>query len=254
MDVRGKTVLITGGRRVGSELALLLAERGASLVMTYHQSREIIEGTIARVEALGARGLAVKADLTRAGQADQAVERAVAAFGHLDVLVNMASIYRKTPFDELTPSDYDDLMAANLAAPYHSAVYAARAMRKNSVDNGMKGKIVNVGDWASERPGRGFLPYITAKGALTTLTMALANELAPHILVNMIQPATIEPPPWLSEVELAETVAETPLARIGAPADVNRLILYLLEGTDYATGACFRVDGGRFLGNANGRD
>jgi pteridine reductase len=115
-------------------------------------------------------------------------------------------------------------------------------------EQGIKGKIVNVGDWATERPYKHYLPYLVAKGGLTTLTLALARELAPHVPVTMVQPAMVAPPPDLSEADRAAVIAATPLERVGSPDDVNRLILYLLEGTDFATGACFRVDGGRFLG------
>ncbi len=248
MNLEGKAVLITGGRRVGSELALMLADRGASIAMTYHTSREAIERTVARVEARGVRGLAVAADLAEADQAERAVQQVVAAFGRLDVLVNMASIYRRTPFDTLTPGDFDAMIAANLAAPYHSAVAAARQMLTQPGEGGIKGKIVNLGDWATERPYKDYLPYLVAKGGLTTMTLALARELAPHVAVTMVQPAMIDPPPDLSEADLAALAAAIPLKRIGTPDDANRLILYLLEGTDFATGACYRVDGGRFLG------
>jgi pteridine reductase len=115
-------------------------------------------------------------------------------------------------------------------------------------ESGLKGKIVNVGDWSTERPYKDYLPYIVAKGGLTTMTLALAVELAPHIAVTMVQPAMIDPPPQMTTRERQAVVDATPLAREGTPGDVNRLILYLLEGTDYATGACYRVDGGRFLG------
>ena len=121
-------------------------------------------------------------------------------------------------------------------------------MLEQPADDGIKGKIVNIGDWATERPYKDYLPYLVAKGGLTTMTLALAKELAPHIPVAMIQPAMIDPPPDLTEDEMQTVLAQTPLRRFGSPADVNRLILYLLEGTNFVTGACFRVDGGRFLG------
>jgi pteridine reductase len=82
------------------------------------------------------------------------------------------------------------------------------------------------------------------------MTLALARELAPFIPVAMIQPAMIDPPPGHTDDEMRSALAHTPLRRIGSPGDVNRLILYLLEGTNFVTGACFRVDGGRFLGEA----
>lgn len=249
MNLKGKAALITGGRRVGSELALLLADRGVSVSMTYHSSQETIERTVAEVKARGVGGLAIAANLTRAVDGSKAVEATAEAFGRIDILVNMASVYRRTPFGELSPEDFDAMIAANLAAPYHTAVAAAKRMLGQPLADGLKGKIVNVGDWATDRPYRGYLPYLTAKGGLTTLTMALAKELAPAITVNLVQPAMIDPPPELSEAERLAVVDATPLQRVGTPGDLNRLILYLIEGTDFATGGCYRVDGGRFLGN-----
>jgi pteridine reductase len=247
-DLRGKVVLITGGRRVGSDLALMLATRGARVAMTFRTSRLSIDRTIASVEALDVAGLAVAADLSVPQQAENAVAQVTARFGRMDALVSMASTYRRTPLADLSPHDFDTMIADNLAAPYHTAVYAARTMLSQPAQNGIKGKMVFLGDWATERPYKDYLPYLVAKGALTTMTLVLARELAPHIPVTMIQPAMIDPPPDLTDEEKQAVVAQTPLARVGSPADVNRLILYLLEGTDFVTGACFRVDGGRFLG------
>jgi pteridine reductase len=248
VNLRGKAVLVTGGRRVGGGLALMLADRGASVALTYHSSRAAIEQTVAAVVGRGVGGLAVAADLSDARQAAQAVEATVAAFGRIDVVVNMASVYRRTPLAELTPADFDAMIAANLAAPYHTAVAAARLMLAQPGEEGIKGKIVNVGDWASDRPYRHYLPYLVAKGGLKTFTLALAKELAPHVTVNMVQPAMVDPPPEFTADERAAVIAATPLRRSGSHGDLNRLILYLLEGTDFATGSCYRVDGGRFLG------
>jgi pteridine reductase len=78
--------------------------------------------------------------------------------------------------------------------------------------------------------------------------LALAKELAPHVPVALIQPAMIDPPPDFTESEKQAVLEQTPLRRFGSPKDVNRLILYLLDGTNFVTGSCFRVDGGRFLG------
>lgn len=247
-DLNDRTVLITGGRRVGSELALELAERGARVAMTYHTSRSVIEETIARIHERGGQGLAVGADLSDPAQAARAVDQTAQALGGLDALVNMASVYRRTPFHALTPSDFDDMIAANLAAPYHTAVAAGKVMLERHRIDGRQRKIVNIGDWASERPYKDYLPYLIAKGGLATMTLALAKELAPAVAVAMIQPAMIDPPPDFSEQDKQAVLKLTPLERFGTAADVNRLVLYLLEGTRFVTGACFRVDGGRFLG------
>ncbi len=250
VSLTGKVVMITGGRRVGGDLALRLAGRGAHIAMTYHSSRATIERRIAAVGALGVDGLAIGADLSRAEQAEAAVSQVADRFGRLDALINMASVYRRTPFAELSSRDFDEMIAANLAAPYHAAVAAARLMLKQPGDDGIKGKIINIGDWATERPYKDYLPYLVAKGGLTTMTLALARELAPHIPVAMIQPAMIDAPPDFDEENRNAVLAQTPLHRFGSSGDVNRLILYLLEGTNFVTGACFRVDGGRFLGDA----
>ncbi len=248
LDLCGRVVLITGGRRVGSELALALAERSARVAMTFLTSRAAIERTIEEVEAYGTFGLAVGADLSRSDQAESAVEQVVNRFGGLDALVNMASAFRRTPLSNLTQRNFDEMIAANLAAPYYTALAAARQMLTQTGRDGIKGKIINIGDWASDRPYKDYLPYLIAKGGLTTMSLALAKELAPHVPVAMIQPAMIEVPPEFSDRDITAVLSQTPLRRIGSPADVNRLILYLLEGTNFVTGACFRVDGGRFLG------
>ena len=264
MRLEGKTVLITGGRRVGSDLAVRLASRGANIAMTYLTSRGAIEATVARVREVVAEGdeqsartsdaMAIKADLSDPNEANEAVRAVRDHFGSLDVLVNMASVYRRTPWEQLEPDDLNAMIAANLAAPYHTAIASAKWMLKQPGENGVKGKIVNFGDWATDRPYRDYLPYLVSKGALKTMTLALAKELAPHVHVNMIQPAMIDPPPDLTEQEKEAVVAVTPLRRIGSARDVNELILYMIEGTDFMTGMCVRVDGGRFLGGETGMD
>jgi pteridine reductase len=250
MNLAGKVALITGGRRVGAALAQSLAARGAAVALTYHTSRERIERLVAAIVSAGGKACAVAADLRHAEQAGKAVAEVTAALGGLDLVVNMASAFRRTPLAALAPADFDEMIAANLASAYHMSLAASRWMLDQPVrdPSGLKGKIVSVGDWASDRPYKDYLPYLVAKGALKTFTLALAKELAPFVTVNLVQPAMIERPPDLTAEEEAAIVAATPLARVGGPDDANRLILYLLEGTDFATGGCYRIDGGRFLG------
>ncbi|HUQ68410.1 MAG TPA: SDR family oxidoreductase [Planctomycetaceae bacterium] len=248
MELAGKTALITGGRRIGAQLALMLADRGMNVVLSYLSSRDVAERTAADCERRGVRAVAVRADLREPDQVDHLVDAAVSAFGSVDVLVNLTSIYRPTPFDQLTPEDFHELLASNLTAPYWTALAAARQMRQQPLSGGLQGKIVHFTDWAVDRPYRGFLPYLVAKGALATFTKALSVELAPTITVNAIAPGTVEPPPNLALEKLEQIRKSSALARIGSADDVNRAVLYLLEGTDFVTGEIYRVDGGRFLG------
>lgn len=248
MNLAGKTVLITGGRRVGAHLAVQLGRRGANVALSYFKSRERIESVAAEVRALGVGCEAFAADLRKPDDAARLVEQAVARFGSIDALVNMASEFQATPFEQLTPQDFDDNLASNLKAPYLAAVAAARAMRRQPIVDGIQGKIINFTDWAVDRPYRNFLPYLIAKGGVATMTKALAVELAPTIAVNAIAPAMIDPPPHLTEDDIEAIRQASPLKRVGTPDDANNLVLYLLEGSDFVTGAIFRVDGGRFLG------
>ncbi len=248
MQLAGKTILITGGRRVGGKLARLLAQRGANIALSFHSNRDAVEETARNCRLAGVQAEVFQADLREAEQAQRLVDETVRRFGSLDVLINLTSIYTRTPWKELTPQDYDAMIASNLTAPYWTAIAAARQMQRQPIVAGLQGKIIHFTDWAVDRPYRGFLPYLVAKGGLVTLTKALAVELAPTILVNAIAPGTIEPPPHLSQEQLERIRQSAALERIGSADDVNQAVLYLLEGTDFVTGEVFRVDGGRFLG------
>jgi NAD(P)-dependent dehydrogenase (short-subunit alcohol dehydrogenase family) len=248
MKLKGKTILITGGRRVGAQVARAVAERGANVALSYFRSRDRIEAIAREIRELGVRAAAIAADLRQPLDAERLVTETAADLGSLDALINMTSEFHSTPFDELQPADFDETIAANLKAPYLVAVAAARAMRKQSIADGIQGKIVNFADWAVDRPYRNFLPYFIAKGGVVTMTKALAAELAPTIAVNAIAPAMIDPPPDLSPDDIEAIRQASPLKRIGTPADAVNLVLFLLEGTDFTTGNVYRLDGGRFLG------
>jgi len=248
MDLHGASVVIAGGKRIGAGLAEQLARRGAKLTLSYLHSRDEIESCAETCRGLGAEVQTVSSDLRDPEQAEALISASVQRFGRVDVLICLASIYRETKFADLTPADYDDMLASNLTAPYHTAIAAAKAMQSQSLRGGLHGKIVFFTDWAVDRPYRHHLPYLVAKGGLVTLTKALAVELAPTILVNAVAPGTVLPPANKPTAELEQIAAGSLLQRIGTPEDVQRLVLYLLEGTDFASGEIYRVDGGRFLG------
>lgn len=251
MNLKDKVVLVTGGRRVGGKLALELADRGAQIALTYFQSRTTAEDIARQCQSRGVRAATFAADLRDYDQATGLVQAVVQEFHRIDVLVNLTSIYERTPFVELTPQQYHEQIAANLTAPYWVAVSVAQQMRRQPAMEGLQGKIIHFTDWAVDRPYRDHLPYLIAKGGLVTLTKVLAVELAPTITVNAIAPGTIEPPPGLTPEQLERIRTSSALERIGSAEDVNRAVLYLLEGTDFVTGEVFRIDGGRFLGSVH---
>ncbi len=245
MDLRDRVAVITGGKRIGSAVALALAERGASVVLGYRGSRTEAEQAAEGVRARGQRAKTVQADVAQVTDCERLIQSAAESFGRLDVLVNMASIYRPTPFDTLTPVEWDENLAVNVSAAFHCSRAAAPHMRQAG-----GGRIINFSDWLarSGRPQyRGFLPYYVAKAGVIALTEALALELAAdQILVNAIAPGPIVPPPGLSEEELREVAQATPLGRWGGEDEVVKAVLMLVE-SDFVTGETVRVDGGRHV-------
>lgn len=253
MNLQNRVVLITGGRRLGAHLAKLLAGHGSQIAMTWYQNEQAVREALAACEIAGVKTCSIQADLRQLQDNQRVVAQVVEQFGRIDILVNLTSIYTRTPFASLEPSDFDDMLDSNLRAPYYTATEVAKQMLsqpliESASGYSLRGKIIHFTDWALDRPYRDYLPYLAAKGGLAAFTKALAVELAPSITVNAIAPGTVLPPPGLSEESLDAIRRSGALEQIGSPADVNHAVLYLLEGTDFVTGETLRVDGGRFLG------
>ncbi len=242
MDPKGKVALITGGARIGQVVAAALAKRGCGLAIVYRASREAAEKTVAAAKAAGVNAIAVQADARNADQIEAAVNETVKSLGRLDILINMAATYIKTP--NPTETDWTDALDSNAKSAFMFATHAARAMK-----SGGAGRIVNFTDWLpiSGRPRyQGYVPYYTSKAAVAALTESLALELAPEILVNAIAPGPILAPPDITPEETARVIEATPLRRWGGAEEIARAALFLIE-TEFVTGECLRVDGGRHL-------
>lgn len=230
---------------MGETLALRLAAHGTAVALSYRRSREVAERTVAAVRSGGGTAVALQADLTRPSEVTRLTDGAVAYLGRLDMVVNLASTYQRTPFDKLT----DDAWAAALDVDLSAAFRLARAAVPHLRAAG-GGRIIHFADWtaASGRPRyRGYLPYYVAKRALIGLTEALALELAPDgILVNAVAPGPIMPPADLDASSSAAVERETPLGRWGGAEAVATVVTALLE-SDFVTGETVRIDGGRHL-------
>ena len=242
MDPKGKVALITGGARIGQIVAGALASRGCSIALTYRNSRDAAETTAAAAKAAGVDAAVVRADATDEKQIVAAIGEVVKSLGRLDILVNMASIYQKTPNPD------GAAWAANLDANAKSAflfsIHSAPAMKRTG-----GGRIINFSDWLpiSSRPRyKGYSPYYVSKASVAALTETLALEFAPQILVNAIAPGPIEAPPNITAEENQRVIDATPLARWGGAAEIAKVVLFLVE-SDFVTGECIRVDGGRHL-------
>lgn len=243
MNLSGKVALITGGARIGHTVAEELARKGCRVALTYRSSREAALKTVARSKELGSTAIALRCDVTSETAIKRAVAETAKRFGRLDVVVNMASTYRRTPYADLTRRDWERAFEADLSGAHLVTLHAAPHLRKRG------GRVVNIADWlaASGRPRyNGFVPYYTAKKAVVGLTEAQALELAPRVLVNAIAPGPIEPPKGIANEEVRGIAKVTPLGRWGGAAEIARAVIFLCE-TDFVTGECVRVDGGRHL-------
>ncbi len=245
MQLAGKAALITGGKRIGLVVAGELASRGVDVALTYARSRPEAEEAAGRVRAAGRKATIVQADLSQPEACEMVVEKTVEAFGRLDILVNMASVYKEREFDDLRAADWDATVNVDLRAAFLCARAAVPHMRRQG-----GGRIVNFSDWLAKsgRPRyRGFLPYYVAKAGIIGLTEALALELAGDgILVNAIAPGPILAPPGTTGEELREVERATPLGRWGGEIEIAKAVLAFLD-SDFMTGETVRVDGGRHV-------
>ena len=245
MNLDGRAALITGGARMGEAIAGRLAASAVDVAFVYRASAESAERAAAAVRATGRRAHTLRADLSDPLDCSATVNEVAAIFGRLDIVVNMASMYRAVPFDELDAAQWDRQMAVDLRAAFLVSMAAVPHMRAAG-----GGRIINFTDWvaASGRPRyQGFVPYYVAKAGVKALTEALALELAAdNILVNAVAPGPIVAPPGTSADEVAAVEEATPLGRWGGEAEIAKAIAFFCE-SDFVTGETVRVDGGRHV-------
>ena len=236
-------ILVTGAaRRVGAAIAVALHEVGARVILHVRQSRPAAEALAQRLNADRPDSVRVVcADLLDMGMIAPLVADVVAQFGRLDGLVCNASSFFPTPLGQIDEAAWHDLVGSNFKAPLFLAQAAAPHLRAAG------GAIVNITDIHAERPLAGYPLYAAAKGALLTLTRALAIELAPEVRVNAVAPGPIL---WPEDgqfpiVEREAIVQHTLLKRAGAPEDIARTVRFLMFDAPYITGQTINVDGGR---------
>ena len=240
-----KTVLITGGKRIGAVIAAELAARGMDVALAYNRSKDEAEQTAAVVREQGRRAVVLHADVSRAEDCATLVNEAARQLGRLDVLINMASVYSAVPFEELDERRWDASIDVDLKAAFLCAITAVPHFRAAG-----GGRIINFADWvaASGRPRyAGYLPYYVAKRGVIGLTEALALELASdQILVNAIAPGPIVAPEGTSDKEMAAVESATPVGRWGGEREIALATIFLIE-SGFVTGETLRVDGGRHI-------
>lgn len=250
MDVRGKTAIVTGSAvGVGRATALDLARRGANVVINYSRSEDDAREALRLVAAEGAKGLLVRADVSKDAEVQAMVRQTAETFGGLHILVNNAAITHFVGFQDLDGMKeeyWDDIFAVNVKGAFFAARAAAKVMRESG-----GGAIVNIASVAGQRAIGSSIAYAASKAAVINMTVALARVLGPEIRVNCVAPGFIETR-WLrnglgDQIYEAGKAAEShraPLKAVCKPEDVSQLVMSLIEGADMVTGQTVTIDGG----------
>lgn len=241
MKVSGSTALVTGGgRRVGRAIALALAESGANVAVHFNRSEGDAAETVDVARSMGVSAGSFQADLADAGSALRLVDTVRSSLGHLNILVNSASMFSPGSFEDTSLDEWDRYMAVNFRAPFLLAQAMYRAM-----PDGEQGKVINLNDWRTARAKR--FAYGVSKAALSGLTRSLAVSMAPNVQVNELALGAILPPADMVVERLGPIETKLgPAARMGTLNEVSAAVLSLI-GNDFITGETLHIDGGRHI-------
>jgi NAD(P)-dependent dehydrogenase (short-subunit alcohol dehydrogenase family) len=232
---RGRALVTGGAIRLGRVIALALAEAGMDVAISYHRSARAARQTLADLRGYGVRACALRADLTDPRAAWRLVTEASRWLDGLDVLVNNAGVFARTPFATVTPGQYDRFLDVNLRAAFFCSQGAAAAMRRAG------GHIVMIGDAGADRAWPGHVPYTVSKAGLVALTRGLAVALRRRgIAVNCVSPGAVLRP---AGFPVARWTALT-RGRAGRSDDVAAAVRFFATCPAYITGQVLRVDGG----------
>ena len=244
MDFTGKTALVTGGSRgIGRAVCLELARGGANVALCYAGNESAARETVQAVESLGRKALAVRCDVSDAGQVSGLVDAVLHGFQRIDILVNNAGITRDNLLMRMSEAEFDAVMNANLKGTFLCMKAVSRLMLKQRC-----GRIVNLSSVVGLRGNAGQVNYAASKAGVIGMTKSLAKELASKgVTVNAVAPGFIETDMTAAMQEAARMAvqASIPMGRPGAAEDVAHAVAFLAsEEAAYITGQVLAVDGG----------
>jgi glucose 1-dehydrogenase len=247
MRLQNKVAIITGAASgIGQAIAVRFAREGASVVVDYVGTPETPRQSEAEILSFGGKTIAVAADVSRADEVQNLIERTVKEFGRIDIVINNAGIEKKAAFVDFPLEDLQKILAVNLIGPFLMSQAAARQM----IRQGQGGRIINISSVHEDLPMPTNAAYCASKGGLRMLTRTISVELAKDkITVNNIGPgavytpidADIEAKPEIEKL----LMGEIPLNRWGKPEEIAGLAVYLAsDEAGYVTGSTFFIDGG----------
>jgi glucose 1-dehydrogenase len=247
MQLQDKVSIVTGaGTGIGQAIAIAFAKAGASVVVDYVGKSSVSADTVNKIRAMNGNVLGVDADISRPDDVNNLIQKAVAAFGKLDIFVNNAGIEKKFAFVDYPLEEWQKIIAVNLTGPFLCCQEAAKQM----IHQGNGGRIINISSIHEDLPMPTNAPYCASKGGLRMLMRTIAVELAPHqITVNNIGPGAIYTPidkDVETDAQLGDRIlAEIPMGRWGKPEEVAELAVYLASAAAaYVTGSTYFIDGG----------
>jgi 3-oxoacyl-[acyl-carrier protein] reductase len=244
IDLTGKSAVVTGGSRgIGKSIGLRLAQQGADVCLSYRGNAEAANATVAEIESVGRRALAVQADVTQPEAAEDLVKQALDAFGKVDILVNNAGITRDDLIMRMKPEDWRDVLETNLFGAFWTLKAVTRPMLRAKA-----GRIINITSVSGQAGQMGQANYSSAKAGLIGLTKASARELASRgITVNAVAPGFVltELTQDLNDDLKSQITERTPLGRFGTTDEIAYAVAFLAsDEAAYITGQVLAVDGG----------
>ena len=246
-ELSGKVAIVTGaGRNIGRAIARHLAAAGALVVVNVRTNKAEADAVVKEIEAGGGKAIAVVADVADPAAVEAMAQAALKAFGRIDILVNNASLRREKPIDQMSYTDWREVMGATLDSAFHGVRACLPALKKAG-----GGTIINVGGLSAHIGSKNRTHVMTAKAALVGFSRALAHDLAADkITANCVVPGAIDTTrPGSSPNPAHHLTHGTITGERGKPDDVAAMVRFLAgPGGRFVTGQTIHVNGGAFLG------